>query len=217
MTVSTHSVDENDQVKRLGFWSAAIVTALGIIYFLVILFAIITGQFVQPPAWLQLFGGIITLVSAPIIVAVMTALHFVAPQNKKIYSQLALGFSLLFALAVSINRFTQLGVVRQSQMSGNLEGISWFLAYGDYSVMLGLEFLGWSWFLGLAFLCAAPIFSNARLDTWLHWLSFGYGVLALLGALGFLMASPLSLLGFIAWGVVLFIITALLMVYFKRA
>jgi hypothetical protein len=59
MTVSTYSIDDNNQVKRLGFWSAAIVTALGMIYFLAILFAIITGQFVQPTAWLQLFGGII--------------------------------------------------------------------------------------------------------------------------------------------------------------
>ena len=44
-----------------------------------------------------------------------------------------------------------------------------------------------------------------------------YGLLALVSAVGFLLNSLLSLLGFVAWGVVLSIITALLAVYFKRA
>jgi hypothetical protein len=96
-------------------------------------------------------------------------------------------------------------------------GINWFLPYGDHSIMLGLEFLGWSWFLGLAFLFAAPLFSGGTLQRWLRGLSLLYGLLALVSAIGFLLNSMLSLLGFVAWGGVLVILTALLAVYFRQA
>ena len=76
----------------------------------------------------------------------MAGLHAITPPSKKILSQISLGFTLLFALAVSINRFSQLGVVRQASQAGNVEGLSWFLAYGDYSIFLGWEYLGWAWF-----------------------------------------------------------------------
>lgn len=202
--------------NSIGYWSASIVTCLGVIYFLVILFAILTGQFVQPPEWLQLFGGVITLIVAPILVVIMASLHALTPAHRKIFSQVALGFTLLFALAVSINRFTQLGVVRQSLDAGNVSGVSWFLAYGEHSVMLGIEYLGWSWFLGLAALAAAPLFSGNRLENWLRGLFLVYAGMALLSAVGFLLANLLSLLGFVAWGLVLFIITGLLAVYFRQ-
>ena len=186
------------------------------IYFLVILFAILTGQFVQPPEWLQLFGCVITLIVAPILVVIMASLHALTPAHRKIFSQVALGFTLLFTLAVSINRFTQLGVVRQSLDAGNVSGISWFLAYGEHSVMLGIEYLGWSWFLGLTALAAAPLFSGNRLENWLRGLFLVSAGMALLSAVGFLLANLLSLFGFVAWGLVLFIITGLLAVYFRQ-
>ena len=71
---------------------------------------------------------------------------------------LAFGFTLLFAAAVSINRFTRLGVVRQ------------------------------------------------------RWLR----ALALASAVGFLLGSSLSLLGFLAWGLVLYVFTGLLAAHFRR-
>ena len=89
---------------------------------------------------------ITSLLFCPVIVMMMAGLHAITPPSKKILSQISLGFTLLFALAVSINRFSQLGVVRQASQAGNVEGLSWFLAYGDYSIFLGWEYLGWAWF-----------------------------------------------------------------------
>jgi hypothetical protein len=77
--------------------------------------------------------------------------------------------------------------------------------------------MGWGWFLGLAMIFAAPIFSGGRLQRWLRWLSVGYGALGLVSAVAFLLASPLSVIGFVAWGLILFIITVLLAVYFRRS
>jgi hypothetical protein len=206
-----------ESTGRLGFVAALISTMAGTLYFLVILFAIMDGGFTFPPEkGLQLFGGIISLIICPVLVIMMTSLHVLIPAEKKAFSQASLGFTLLFALSVSTNRFSQLGVVRQAENAGHIEGVTWFQAYGDFSIMLGLEYLGWAWFLGLAMLCAAPLFHEGRLQRWLRGLMIAYGLLGLVSSLGFLLGTWLSLLGFVAWGVVLYIITALLVVYFRR-
>jgi len=216
---STHSPDtkETNWGYRLGFWSAVITTIGGVVYFLVILGAISTGRFTFPPSdSIQLFGGISSLFFCITLVILMASLHAVTPADKKVFSQISLSFTLLFAIAVSINRFTQLGVVRQSIAVGSIEGIAWFLPYGDRSVLLGLEFMGWGWFLGLAMIFAAPLFSQGKGQFWLRWLMVLYGGLGLISAVAFLLVSPLSTIGFVAWGLVLFIITALMAVYFRQ-
>ncbi len=218
MTAQTSKLSSLPLAYRIGFTAALINTAGGILYFLAILWSIITGRFVFPPGeGLQLFGGIMSLIFCPAIVIMMAGLHAVTPAPKKVLSQVSLGFTLLFALAVSINRFSQLGVVRRAAAAGKVEGLSWFLAYGDYSIFLGLEYLGWAWFLGLALLFAAPIFPKKGRDGWIRWLMVLYGVLGLVSALGFLLGNWLSILGFVAWGVVLFVITGLLMGFFSEA
>ncbi len=216
MTTQTDNNSEHNWAWRAGFLAALTGTVSGLLYFLVILAAMLTGQFTfPPPEWLQVFGGIISLITCPVLVVMMAALHGVTPTSKQVLSQAGMGFTLLFALAVSINRFSQLGVVRQAQAAGLGDGIRWFQAYGDYSIMLGMEYLGWAWFLGLGLLCVSPLFSGGRLKGWIRWLMLLYAGMALLSAIGFLLGNWLALLGFAAWGFVLVIITGLLMVYFR--
>ena len=205
---------ENNWGSQLGFWSALVSTLLGVVYFGVILGTIITGNFTfPPPEPIQIIAGIISLLFCPIFLVVMASLHAKTPPNKKTFSQIGLALTILFAISVSINRFIQLGIVRQNIAIG---GVDWFLPYGSHSVMFGLEIMGWGWFLGLAMIFVAPLFSRGRLELWLRWLSVSYGVLGLVSALGQLLASPIIMVGFIAWGIILFIITALLAVYFRR-
>lgn len=202
----------------LGFWSTSLTTAGGALYFLVILITILRGAFVFPPGeMIQLFGGVTSLLFCPLLVVVFACLHATTPAARKVLSQISLGFTLLFALAVSINRFSQLGVVRQSLALEPAPGVEWFLAYGDRSIMLGLEIMGWGWFLGLALLFAAPLFKTGRRQLWLRALSILYAVLGITSAVAFLLASPLSVIGFAAWGLLLFLITALLAVDFRQA
>jgi hypothetical protein len=217
MTTHLESISERNWAWRAGFLAALASTVCGLIYFLVILAALLTGQFTfPPPEWLQLFGGIISLMMCPLLVLLMAALHGVTPKPKQVLSQAGMGFTLLFALAVSMNRFSQLGVVRQAQAAGIGDGLRWFQAYGDTSIMLGMEYLGWAWFLGLGLLCVAPLFAGGRLANWIRWLMLLYAGMALVSAVGFLLGNWLALLGFAAWGLVLVIITGLLTVYFRR-
>jgi hypothetical protein len=201
----------------LGYWSALVGTVAGVAYFLVIVAAMLTGQFTfPPPEWLQLFGGLISLLFCPVMVALMAALHTTAPADRRIFSQAGLAFTILFAFSVSANRFTQLGVVRQSVAAGSADGVDWFLAYAGHSVMFGFEIMGWGWFLSLALLSVVPLFGASRLERWLRALCALYGLLGLISAAAFLLESPLVSVGFAAWGLLLFIITALLAVLFKR-
>lgn len=197
--------------RSLGFLSAAAVTALGVIYFLCILFATLTGGMtLPPPQWLQTAGGVISLVSCPLLVALMAAVHAATPPPKFALSLTALGLTVIFAAFVSINRFTQFGAARMA--AADAPGIDWFLPYGERSVMLGLEIAGWGWFLGLALLAAAPLFVGR-----LRVLCVLYAVLGIVAAIAFLLQSPLSTVGFVAWGFVLFLITGLLAFRFRAA
>lgn len=203
-------------VHKFGFWSALATIILGTVYSLVILGALLTGNLKFPPSqFLQDFGGVNSLLVCPSITLMMVALHTVTSPRKKVLSLAALGMTLLFALSVSINRFSQLGAVRQAQAAGGLEGISWFLSYGDRSIMLGLEMMGWGWFLGMALLLAAPLFDGSPRKQWLRWLCVVYGVLGLISAIGYLVNSPISAVGFVDWGLILYIICILLMLEFK--
>ncbi len=217
MVNQTSSEAEQPLASRAGYYAAIFNTAGGILYFLVLVGVVVYGQFRFPPGeTVQLFGGITTLIVAPALVVMMACLHSTVHPSRKVLSQISLGFVLLFALAVSINRFSQLGVVRQATLAGRTEGLAWFHPYGDFSIFLGLEYLGWAWFLGLGLLFAAPLFSARGVEGWIRWLMVLYGVLGLVSSVGFLLGNFLSLLGFAAWGFVLYLITGLLIVYFRR-
>lgn len=208
---------EKDWSYAVGFWTALITTIGGVVYFVVLLTLILAGQFVFPPSEaVQMFGGIISLLFCPVIVMLMASLLAVTPAGKKVFGQGALAFTVLFAIAVSINRFTQLGAVQANIASGAVVGLDWFLPYGDRSIMFGLEMLGWGWFLGLAMLMAAPLFSGSGVNLWLRRLMISYGVLGLASAIAYLADSPVAAIGFAAWGLLLFMITGLLTVFFKR-
>lgn len=110
----------------------------------------------------------------------------------------------------------QLGVVRQHLVLGETEGITWFLSYGERSIMFALEILDWGWFLALAMLFAIPLFDLSGYQRWLRWLLLLYGLLALFSAIAHLLDSPLTAVGFAAWGFALSLVTGLFAIHFRR-
>jgi hypothetical protein len=216
--VPNKSMAQSALTCHLGFWSAGMLTVIGVAYLMVVGAYLATHGFVLPPVGaIQLFGGIVTLLDAMFLVVLMASIHETAPVRMRILSRLATIFTGLFCAVVSINRFVQLSVVRQRISSGETEGIAWFLAYGPHSVMFSLEILGWGLFLGIACLFAAPLFSAGRLELSVRWLLVLYGILGQVTAIAFVLASPIAAVGLFAWGVVLPAATALLIVFFKRA
>ncbi len=201
----------------LGLWSATVATVIGVVYVVALAVLAVTGQLAMPPSQpIQVFGAVVAILAAPLLVVVLACVHQGASEARRAYSLSALAFTVLFAAMVSINRYVQLTVVRQGLMRGAMEQLEPFLPYGSNSVMFSLEILGWGFFLSLAALCAAPVFTAGGIERWLRGLFITYGLLGLTSALGLVFASPIAVVGFVAWGPVLDAITALLAVWFWR-
>lgn len=201
----------------IGYATSLIAAAIGIAYALVMCGLVATGRFtLPPPGWAQLFAGVVTIVIAPLLVAVMAAFHYTIPAGRRLFSLLGVVFSSAFMVMVCINRFVQLGVVRLSALHGDTGGLERFLPYGTRSATLALEMVGWGFFLGLAFLSVACALSRKGLEGHLRRAFLLYAVLGIISTVAYVADSPLSSVGFIAWGVVLPLAVALLAAWFRR-
>lgn len=209
-------VDSN-AAATIGFWSALGVTVAGAAYFAVVSFLVARGRFYLPlPDSVEVFAAWDTIASAPLLVASLVAVHRSVPHDRRVYSLLGVVFAAVFMVMVSINRFVQLTVVRPSLLEGNAGGLERFMPYGPRSVMLSLELVGWGFFLGLSLLSAAFAFSRKGVAGKVRYAFLCYAVLGIASTLAFLADSPLSAIGFVAWGVILPIGTAFLAAWFYR-
>jgi hypothetical protein len=210
---------KNDKAPAVtvGYWSALLVTIAGFAYFAVMSVLIAIGRFTLPlPDAVELFAAWVTIASGPLIVAALVALHYTVPSDRRPFSHLGVLFSTVFMVMVSINRFVQLTVVRPSVLEGNTSGLERFMPYAPRSAMLSLELVGWGFFLGMGLLCAAFALPRDGSGGKARWSFLGYAVLALASTVAFVADSPLSAIGFVAWGVVLPVGTGFLTVWFHQ-
>jgi hypothetical protein len=201
---------------RLGFWASAVVAALGTIYLGLLVWYFTTEGFTFPPnIFVQTVGGIVTILSAPAILVAFAAIRQLAPPEKAAYATVGLNFAVLFVAMVSINRFVQLTVVRLSPPGAPSADLARFLPYSTDSVMFSLEILGWGFFLSLASLFMAPLFSGAKLQRSIRWLLVLFALFSFMSVIGFATATPITAAGFIAWGPILLALAILLAILFK--
>lgn len=209
--------ERSKAAAALGYWSALILTIAGAAYLIVISFLMATGRFTLPlPEAVELFAAWDTIAAGPLVVAALVAVHYSIPGDRRSFSQLGVLFATVFMVMVSINRFVQLTVIRPSLLEGNTSGLERFMPYGPRSAMLSLELVGWGFFLGLGLLSAAFAFSREGVAGKVRWSFLCYAVVALASTVAFVADSPLSAVGFVAWGVVLPIGTAFLTAWFHR-
>ncbi len=203
---------------RVGLWASIILAVLGAVYLaLLIGFFSIEGFTFPPTPFVMLIGGLVTIISAPAILVIFTAILHLAPREKRILGSLGVCFAALFVMAVSINRFTQLTVIRLAPGGSATPDLARFLPYSTDSVMFAMEILGWGLFLSLAALFAAPLFGGTRLQKAIRWLLLVFAVFSLMSVIGFATNTPLTAGGFVAWGPVLLALAILFAVFFKGA
>ena len=202
--------------RRLGFWSSVVTAVLGAAYLamLVAFFAIQGFEFPPAPV-VQLTAGVITFLTAPTLVVVFVAIRE-EPGGGGALGTVGLCFAVLFAAVVCINRFVQLTVVQQAPAGADTPDLARFVPYSTESVMFALEMLGWGFFIALAALFVAPLFSGGRLQLTIRVILVAFGVLSLVSVAGFVSETPLTAVGFVAWGPLLLALAVLLAVYFSR-
>lgn len=114
-----------------------------------------------PRDYYWMYLAVIQLV---LFVIFVIAVHFYAPEERKIFSFTGVAFSVIAAAVLMTDLFVQFTVVPVSVMNGETEGIALLTQYNGHGIFIALEELGY-WLMSLAFLFLAPVFlSKSRMN-----------------------------------------------------
>ena len=123
--------------------------------------------------------------------------------------------SLVCAIS-SVNWFVQLLIVSKITRVGESVLLALLDVHNGISLMYAMEHLAWGVFYGFAALLAAIAISGGKLETWIRWLFAAGGALSLAHVVGIGTGNAaLGNLGYVAWGILLPVTTALLVVRYR--
>lgn len=192
-------------VNRLGFWSAL----LAFVFSNTFTIGAIAGF---PKPWDVYIPIGASLLLALSFVIMMVAIHYAAPDDKKIWSHLGIAFTILYAALVSIVYVTWLFVVEPLVLRGEADKVAVLIfAPGSFSQIV--DGLGYTFMMIAAFF-TAPVFSNRGLERWIRWAGIANGIFAIPVFLSYIYYN--FILGF-WWGITIPAFSILLAVYFWRA
>lgn len=169
-------------ISKLGYWSGFFVSLFSIIY--------IVGQLAEWMGWLGSGGGpenpstvlgliillLPSLLLAPSFVLLMLAVHYYAPENKKVWSHAGILFATIYAVMVSINYYVQLTLVVPHMVRGDIQTIRPFLFTPFDSFIYSVDVLGYS-FMSLATLFGAFVFTEPGLSRIVRYFMIANGLL----------------------------------------
>ena len=195
-------------MHKPGMWSAFAMFVIGIAYIVTVLTGMysvgLTRPIVDP---ILAIMETMTLVTAPLLIILMSAIHHTAPPERKIYSLIALAFAVLVAGLTSAVHFVGLTALRQTGM----EGIAW------PSVIYAVELLAWDVFFGLSLLFAAPVFPGNGLGRYIRTGLVAAACLCLAGVLGPVTGDMrLQFIAVLGYGLLLPIIWLMIARYFRH-
>jgi len=148
----------------------------------------------------------LTLVSAPLLVVLMAAVHGYASPDRKTHGLIAVAFAILVAGMTSVVHFAELTALRQLGSAG----IVW------PSPVYAVELLAWNLFLGLSLLFAAPVFEGGGLERGIRRGLLVSGTLCLAGIIGPLVGNMrLQLVGVLGYAGVLPVVCFMLWRLFR--
>ncbi len=155
---------DTHQVNKIGFWFALAAFFASVGYDIVQVLQV--AGFVRAPLDAILIYAFSLGIPVPFVVA-MVALHYSAPNDKKIWTQAAVIFAAIYTTYVSLNYVVQLATVIPASLRGTLDGIR-ILDQTPHSFFWDVDALGYI-FLGLATLFASFLFANQGFERWVKW------------------------------------------------
>ena len=150
-------------IAQLGFWSAAVVTLMLIVFPLSLIFGSLSIA----------YGSSFLL--APAFVAMMVSIHHYAAPGKKVWSQLGLSFAAIYAVMCSLTYYIQLTFIQNNYLPIAQEAVLPFV-FIPGTPIFAQDMLGYV-FMCAATLAAAPVFRGGKLETWIKWLFILNGLL----------------------------------------
>lgn len=194
--------------NRIGYLSSIGLFVVGVAYVVVVVFGIFQAGFDEPivDPTLAVMEAL-TLLSAPLVVAVMASIYETASQDRKVFGVMALVFAGVMAGLTSAVHFVALTAGRQTDFAV----LEW------PSTLYAVELLAWDIFLGLSHLCAALVFVGSGIRALARWSLVLAGALSLLGAIGPIVGDmALQRIGILGYGVGLPIAALVLSRFFYR-
>lgn len=194
--------------NRVGYLSSIGIFIVGVAYVVVVAIGIFQAGSDDPivDPTLAVMEAL-TLLSAPLIVAVMASIHETASRDRKVFGVMALVFSGIMAGLTSAVHFVALTSGRQTDFAV----LEW------PSTLYAVELLAWDVFLGLSLLCAALVLVGSGVRVLARWSLAVAGSLSLLGAIGPIVGDmALQRIGILGYGVGLPIAALILSRFFQR-
>ncbi len=220
--------EKNHILYKIGFWSSLLTAILNLWY--LIAFIIYQPTLHAPWSGIDAYAEsfkqlpflawvipcfLLTLAFLTMIITIYT----LAEEENKIWSLFALVFAAIYTTILSTNYYIQMMLVRHNLIYKMTDGISlWLFAnYYPYTIPGALEGVGYL-FMCLSFLCVSQVFSQGKLERWIHWLFIAAGISGLLIFTNPLVELPLViiLIDLGIAGMVMTIGPILLAVLFRR-
>ncbi len=204
----------------LGFWSA-LITAIFSTLFVISTFVFLgpgwtdIQSYAKSFSTLQLLPVIPCVIFALAVIVLMVSLHYYLPEDKRIYSLIAIALTIIYVTIISINAYLQLFVVRLNLLQGQLEGLAILAMPNTRSVFFALEAIGYG-FLSAAGLAISPVFTGGRLAQWIRGLFIVNGVLGIYGVVIAPFDRPMLIMAGLGGWMLLFPISMVLMCLFFR-
>jgi hypothetical protein len=150
-----------DRMCAIGAWSAR--AMLGLVGAYVVVFVVgfaSIGNLGKPlPDPYLAIAEVLILVMAPIMVALMLAIHACAPVRAKPFTQVALGWMLAAAAFTTTVHFVELTVARHINQA-TFPGYDRIFDFKWPSMLYAIDIAAWDIFFGLALLFAVPAFAR---------------------------------------------------------
>ncbi len=198
------TVDPVDQtaLRRIGFWSALATALFGFGYGLAVILMVISNlssgeaasgwngidtyqAAFRPILMLPLYPS---LLLAPAFAALMVCVHYYARPAKRIWSHIALVYTVMYAGMAVINYAPQLLSVQRALLGGETDGLSLWVHGNPHAIFWSL--VSCYAFMNLAMLFAAPVFSGGRLERWIKQLFLINGFSVILTVASLLVDNP---------------------------
>lgn len=212
---------------RLGFWSAILTATFAAAFLGMGLFGSSYTEGIKYPYVLTTIRPIDYALWYPAcflalsVVVLLVCIYRKTASDKRIFSQIALSFALIYAGLTVSDFFLQWTVVLPSIASNEAAGLSLLSIYNPHGIPIAIESLGYL-LLNTSLLFLAPVFGGrSRLERSLRWL-FVAGFVLVIGAFVVLSVAgnPIVVFEVVAVTINVLILIAsgaLLSLHFKRA
>ena len=174
---------ETKTISTVGFYSAVATTLLTLVTFIIAIltpplggpycaggcysypYSDIAARFPRDYIWMYP-----AILLSLVYYVLMVSIHYFAPNERKLFSQIGLSFALISTATFFIDYFLQVSVIQPSLVQGEMDGIALLSQFNAHGIFIVLEEIGF-FMMSLSMLCMAPVFvGKTKAEKAIRWL-----------------------------------------------